>query len=184
LIEEVYNLEDALVVTGFLNSFIRHADVVKIANIAQIVNVIAPILTRGDQLLLQSVFYTFEMFARRRNGISLRPAVAGPAYDSPAHGRARYVDASAILDCDRLHVFAVNRSVDETARVRVTLAGRAITAIESAEIVSGPAAQAANSFEQPDVVVFRPFADAHVAGEQAEMELPRMSFAACTIQLG
>ena len=42
LIEEEYNLEDALVVAGFLNSFIRHADVLKIANIAQIVNVIAP----------------------------------------------------------------------------------------------------------------------------------------------
>ena len=121
LIEEVYNLEDALVVAGFLNSFIRHADVVKIANIAQIVNVIAPILTRGDELLLQSIFYPFEMFARRRNGISLRPAVAGPAYDSPSYGRAQYIDASAILDGDRLHVFAVNRSVDETARVRVSL---------------------------------------------------------------
>ncbi len=45
LIEEVYNLEDALVVAGFLNSFIRHADVVKIANLAQVVNVIAPLLT-------------------------------------------------------------------------------------------------------------------------------------------
>ena len=51
LVEEEYNLEDALVVAGFLNSFIRHADVVKIANLAQIVNVIAPILTRGDQTL-------------------------------------------------------------------------------------------------------------------------------------
>jgi len=47
LVEEVYNLEDALVVAGFLQSFIRHADAVKIANIAQIVNVIAPILTRA-----------------------------------------------------------------------------------------------------------------------------------------
>jgi len=57
LIEEVYNLEDALVVAGFLNSFIRHADVLKIANIAQIVNVIAPILTDGDKMLLQSTFF-------------------------------------------------------------------------------------------------------------------------------
>lgn len=43
LIEEEYNLADALVVAGFLNSFIRHADVIKIANLAQIVNAIAPI---------------------------------------------------------------------------------------------------------------------------------------------
>ena len=57
MIEEVYNLEDALVVAGFLNSFLRHADVVKIANLAQIVNVIAPLLTDGDRLLVQSIFH-------------------------------------------------------------------------------------------------------------------------------
>src|SRR5512143_3780052 len=72
LIEEVYNLEDALVVAGFLNSFIRHADAVKIANLAQIVNVIAPLQTRGDDLLVQSIFYPFEMYARRREGVSLQ----------------------------------------------------------------------------------------------------------------
>ena len=63
LVEEEYNLEDALVVAGFLNSFIRHADIVKIANLAQIVNVIAPILTRGDQMLLQSIYYPFLIYA-------------------------------------------------------------------------------------------------------------------------
>ena len=72
LIEEEYNLEDALVVAGFFNSFIRHADVLKIANIAQIVNVIAPILTRGDNLLLQTIYYPFVMYSKRRNGISAR----------------------------------------------------------------------------------------------------------------
>lgn len=56
LIEEIYNLEDELVVAEFLNSFIRHADSVKIANIAQIINVIAPILTRDDDLLIQQIF--------------------------------------------------------------------------------------------------------------------------------
>ncbi len=56
LIEEIYNLEDALVVSGFLHSFIRHADIVKIANLAQIVNVIAPVLTQDDAMLVQSIF--------------------------------------------------------------------------------------------------------------------------------
>ena len=63
LVEEVYNLEDALVVAGFLHSFVRHADMVKIANLAQIVNVIAPILTSDDALLVQSIFYPFAMFS-------------------------------------------------------------------------------------------------------------------------
>ncbi len=98
LIEEVYNLEDALVAAGFLNSFIRHAGVVKIANIAQIVNVIAPILTRGDEMLIQSIFYPFEMFSKRRAGISLQPIVNGPKYVGATNGEAAYVDTSAILD--------------------------------------------------------------------------------------
>ena len=87
LIEEVYNLEDALVVAGFLNSFIRHADVVKIANLAQIVNVIAPILTRGNELLIQSIFYPFEMFSKRREGISLQPVLQGPVYTGQTNGQ-------------------------------------------------------------------------------------------------
>ena len=86
LIEEEYNLEDAMVVAGFFNSFIRHADVLKIANIAQIVNVIAPILTRGDELLLQTIYYPFLLYAQRRNGISLQPGVEGPVTKAPATG--------------------------------------------------------------------------------------------------
>jgi alpha-N-arabinofuranosidase len=119
LIEEVYNLEDALVVAEFLNSFIRHADVVKIANLAQVVNVIAPILTRGDKMLIQSIFYPFAMIARRREGVSLRPAVDGPAYQSETYGSVDTVDVSGILGDDRLHVFVVNRSPEQVAPVPV-----------------------------------------------------------------
>ncbi len=183
LLEEVYNLEDALVVAGFLNSFIRHADVVKIANIAQIVNVIAPLLTRGDDLLIQSIFYPFEMFSRRRDGIALHPAVAGPTYEGKTHGVVHYVDTSAILTDGRLHVFAANRSIEETAPVRVILADGSIAGCESAEILTGPHAKAANSFEQPDVVVARPFTRVSVANGQAAFELPPLSFTALTLKV-
>ncbi|MCX6027908.1 MAG: alpha-N-arabinofuranosidase [Chloroflexi bacterium] len=183
LIEEVYNLEDALVAAGFLNSFIRHADVVKIANIAQIVNVIAPLLTRGDELLIQSIFYAFEMFSRRRNGISLRPIVDGPTYEGKTQGRAAFVDASAILDAGRLHVFATNRSLDAAAPLCVTLADRTIAGLESAEILTGSDPKAANSFEQPDVIRSEPFAGVRVKDGAAELALPPLSVAALTFRL-
>jgi alpha-N-arabinofuranosidase len=183
LIEEVYNLEDALVVAGFLNSFIRHADVVKIANIAQIVNVIAPILTRGDELLLQSIFYPFEMFSQRRDGISLRPVVSGPTYDGKTNGRVPFIDASAILGDGRLHVFVTNRSLDETAGVQVVLSDGQIGALASAELLTGPGPKAANSFAQPDVVVSGPFAEARIAGGAATVELPPLSVAALTFRV-
>ncbi len=119
LIEEHYNLEDALVVAGFLNSFIRHADSVKIANIAQIVNVIAPILTRGDEMLLQSIYYPFAMFSRRRDGVAIQPVVLGPAYDSPSYGRVNYIDTSAILGDGILHAFLINRNLSEAAEIEI-----------------------------------------------------------------
>jgi alpha-N-arabinofuranosidase len=184
LIEEVYNLEDALVVAGFLNSFIRHADVVKIANLAQIVNVIAPILTRGDEMLLQSSFYVFEMYAKRRVGFALRPALSGPVYQGKTNGQAHIIDASAILGREQLYLFATNRSLTEAAPVQVALADRPILGLESGELLTGPHAKAANSFEQPDVLTARPFADAKVVNGQAQLELPPLSVVAATWRLG
>jgi len=184
LLEEVYNLEDALVVAGFLNSFIRHADVVKIANIAQIVNVIAPIMTRGNELLIQSIFYPFEMFSKRREGIALRPIVNGPRYVSASHGEVTYVDSSAILGDGVLHLFLTNRSLDEQATVTVQIADRPIVAVIDGELLTGPAPQAANSFEQPDLIAARPFTRAQIADGQATLSLPPLSVAALTLKLG
>jgi alpha-N-arabinofuranosidase len=183
LIEEVYNLEDALVVAGFLNSFIRHADVLKIANIAQIVNVIAPLQTRGDDLLIQSIFYPFEMYAKRREGTSLQPVVAGPVYEGKNNGEVCYIDASAILGKDGLHVFVTNRSLDESALVRIELADRPINGLDSAEMLTGPDVKAANSFEQPELIRSRSFTDVQIADEQAMVKLPPISVVAVTFRL-
>jgi alpha-N-arabinofuranosidase len=183
LIEEVYNLEDALVVAGFLHSFLRHADCIKIANLAQIVNVIAPILTRGDDMLIQSIFYPIEMFARRRDGVSLRTAVTGPGYRSDTYGEVDEIDCSAILDGQRLHVFATNRNVDEEAAVTVDVADRPIVRACDAELLSGPDAKAENSFEDPGVIRSREFDGVAVAGGRACFTLPPLSFAAVTLEL-
>jgi alpha-N-arabinofuranosidase len=184
LIEEIYNLEDALVVAGFLNSFIRHADVVKIANIAQIVNIIAPLQTRGDDLLVQTIFYPFEMYASRREGTSLQVVNNGPDYFAPSHGATRVIDSSAILNGDRLHVFATNRSLTETAPLEVHLADGQLTALESGELLTGPAADTANTFEQPNVIQPKPFDVVKFVNGTATFELPPLSLAALTFRLG
>ena len=183
LIEEVYNLEDALVVAGFLNSFIRHADVVKIANLAQIVNVIAPLLTRGDDLLVQSIYYPFEMFYKRRKGTSLRLSIDGPTYVSESYGETSNIDASAILDDGRLHVFATNRSLDDVAVVHLQIADADLETMVSGEMLTGISPQSANSFEDPDVVSSRPFTEAKVANGEATVVLPPLSVTAMTFGL-
>ena len=183
LIEERYNLEDALVVAGFLHSFVRHADVVKIANLAQIVNVIAPILAQPDGHLVQSIYWPFEMFSKRRNGVSLRTAVEGPTFTAPSYGETPHIDSSAILDGSTLQVFLTNRD-EEAAEVRVRLADAAIASVGSAELVTGPDVKAENDWDAPDVVGSRPFDRFKVDGGDALFELPPMSFAAATLQLG
>jgi alpha-N-arabinofuranosidase len=170
-------------VAGFLNSFIRHADVLKIANIAQIVNVIAPILTRGDEMLLQTIYYPFVMYAHRREGVALQPVVKGPAYESPSFGFTKFIDTSAILGDGVLHVFLVNRSLDETAQVEVQHPGGSLARLESAEIVTGSHPQACNTFEQPHQVVTQHFSAVSLQDGQASVELPPLSVAALTFRV-
>jgi alpha-N-arabinofuranosidase len=183
LIEEVYNLEDALVVAGFLNSFIRHADVLKIANIAQIVNVIAPILTDGDAMLIQSIFYPLEMYAKRRTGVALQPVVEGPMYEGKTNGPATYIDTSAILNKKQLNVFVTNRHPDDSATVHIKLADQKIATLDAAEIITGPHAKATNSYQQPDVIQAQPFNKVQISEGQAAVVLPPLSVAAMTFSL-
>jgi alpha-N-arabinofuranosidase len=178
LIEEEYNLEDALVVAGFFNSFIRHADVLKIANIAQIVNVIAPLLTKGDELLLQTIYYPFVMYAQRREGIALQPVVKGPGYESPSYGYVNEIDTSAILGESLLHVFLVNRNLKETALVEVHHPGGQLTGVESAEIVTGSHPEARNTFEQPHLITSQPFQSVSIKENVAHLEIPPLSVVA------
>ena len=161
-----------------------HADVVKIANLAQIVNVIAPILTRGDELLIQSIYYPFEMMSKRRKGDSLRVVVDGPSYEGATNGSVHYIDTSAILGEGALHVFLTNRSMDEASEVCIGVADSAIVSSESAELLTGPSPRATNSFEDSDVIKAIPFEDVSIQHGQARCELPPLSFVAMTLKLG
>jgi alpha-N-arabinofuranosidase len=181
--EEEHNLEDALVVAGFLNSFIRHADVVKIANLAQIVNVIAPILTRGDEILQQSSYYALLLYAARREGIALQTLVSGPGYESPSYGYAHHIDASAILGDGLLHLFLINRSLAEPAVVDLRNPGLMLKSVQSAELVTGPWAQALNTFEQPRLITNQPFNNIVLTDGSASLQLPPFSAAAITFNL-
>jgi len=183
LLEERYNLEDALVAAGFLNSFIRHADSVKIANLAQIVNVIAPIFTEGDRMLLQTIFYPIEMMSKRRTGVSLQVAVDGPGYVSKKFGAVKNIDASAILNGDELSVFLVNRDLSHPAAVVVSLGDRQVESLVNAEILTGADPKQENTFEQPTAVSSCDHDDILIKDGVATISLPPMSVYAGTLKL-
>jgi alpha-N-arabinofuranosidase len=81
-LEEHYNLEDALVIAGFLNTFVRNADVVKIANMAQLVNVIGPLFTNETDMYRQTIYFPLQLFAQNMYGISLDVYVDCDNYDT------------------------------------------------------------------------------------------------------
>jgi alpha-L-arabinofuranosidase len=113
LLEDVYTFEDALVVGCLLNSLLRHADRVKVACLAQLVNVIAPIMTdNGGAAWRQTIYWPFYYASRYGRGTSMNAVADVPFYENKAHGEVPYLDASAVLseDGSSLSLFCVNRA--------------------------------------------------------------------------
>src|ERR1700753_3639347 len=87
LLEEPYNLEDALLVGGLANSLIRHSDRVKVGCLAQLVNVIAPIATNEDGILRHTIFYPYSWALKYAHGRALSVQPEGPGYEAATLGR-------------------------------------------------------------------------------------------------
>ena len=178
LIEEVYNLEDALVVAQWLSVFLRRADVLKVACIAQIVNVIAPLLTTKNAVLKQSTFYPLMHFSNHARGNSLDVLVDSPQYLTTSFDQQPLLDVSASHDpaVGKGAVFIVNRSQTDTLEVDLIWQQGAPGQISSIHQLSGTDLKAANSLENPNLVVSKPVATVPVSGERAKISLPPLSF--------
>jgi alpha-L-arabinofuranosidase len=154
-LEEKYNLEDALVVASCLNTFVNHANIVKMANMAQLVNVIAPIFTNKETLFLQTIYYPLELFASNSYGSALDLFVDSPTYSSKKHGEVPYLDASAAYDNGTLVLNVVNRSLDRPIEARIqSQKGTFHGSYEVAE-VNGPNIKAENTFGMTKVETVR-----------------------------
>jgi len=119
-LEEVYNFEDALAMGMFFNSFFNHADVVKIANLAQMVNVIAPILTNKDGLFLQPIYFPILEYGKQRGNVALETWVSSPTYQLNRRP-LNYLDVSATYNAkDRsVYVNVLNRSKTQDLETRI-----------------------------------------------------------------
>jgi alpha-N-arabinofuranosidase len=184
LCEEVYNLEDALVVAQWLNSFLRHCDVLKIACIAQIVNVISPLLTTSTQVLRQATFYPFVMYSQLAAGQSLRAHMNAPTYETERFGEVAVLDASASYDkaAGRAAIFLVHRSVDQALPVEVKLEGAEGWRVDDVQQISGTDPKAANSFERPNGVAPKRLSLPSFDCGTLRMKLPPLSMTAVTMR--
>ncbi|MDR2535053.1 MAG: alpha-N-arabinofuranosidase [Treponema sp.] len=116
LLEDIYTMEDALAAGCMLITLLKNADRVKIACLAQLVNVIAPIMTeKGGPAWRQTIFYPFMHASKYGRGTVLRVPVSSDKYDSKEYWDVPYLEAVGVHNMERreLTVFAVNRNLTE-----------------------------------------------------------------------
>jgi alpha-N-arabinofuranosidase len=132
-LEEHYNLEDALVIGEYMNCIIRNAAVVKMANMAQLVNVIAPLMVTHDSLWKQTIYFPFRLFATYCYGTSVETLVNAPGYDLADQKNISLLDVSAVKDeqSHTLMINVVNRSMDKPIETSISTLGNGNEGIEA-----------------------------------------------------
>jgi alpha-L-arabinofuranosidase len=157
LLEEVYNLEDALLVGGFCNSLMRHADRVRVACLAQLVNVIAPIATNVNGLLRQTTYYPYVWALQCARGDVLDLAVESAAYKVEGKGQVPFLDVAGTMDGKTVTLFILNRDLEKARDVEVVWREAAPQKVLFSQVLTGPDLKAFNSFEDPKKVAPQPF---------------------------
>jgi alpha-N-arabinofuranosidase len=148
--EERYDLADALCVATYLNTLIRNANAVTMANMAQLVNVIAPIVTSRDGMLLQSIYYPLLVHAQHRGAVALDVWSESETFEARG-GAVPYVDVSVTYDetSRRAYVHAVNLHREQMASLAMTAADGIVRTDLPAWEINGPSVDATNAFEDP-----------------------------------
>ncbi|MDX6228273.1 MAG: alpha-L-arabinofuranosidase [Frankiales bacterium] len=184
VIEDHYNLADAIVVGNLLISLLRHSDRVTVACQAQLVNVIAPIVAEpGGPAWRQTIFHPFALMSRLASGVVLKIALSAPTYETSRFGAVSILDAVATYDAatGALTVFAVNRSTTGPVDFAVSVpAFGELEVVESWTLTGDPYAR--NTADEPDRVVPRELSGVGVAGGSLHAVLPALSWTAIQLR--
>jgi len=183
ILEEIYNVEDALVFGGACISLLNHADRVRAGCLAQLVNVIAPIMTEtGGPAWRQTIFHPFSHFSNFGRGRVLRTRIQSPTYAASyfdprgaqdlrfALPEVPYLKIAAVHDeqAGVLTLFALNRNLTEEMTLAVNAGGYAGLSVERALQLHDADLAAVNTRVDPQRV--RPAALAGVRTEGSRLE--------------
>jgi len=177
LLEEIYNFEDALLVGGLIITLLRHADRVKIACLAQLVNVIAPIMTNANGLFRQTIYYPYNWALQYAKGNVLDLAVQAPTYDVPGMDAVPYLDASGTVNpqTGETSLFILNRDLSKARQVEIAWEDSAPARVVNSWTLTGDDLKAVNGFDAQRVKP-QEFQKPAVSGGKVTVELPARSF--------
>jgi alpha-N-arabinofuranosidase len=175
-------LRDALVAGLHLNIFNNHADRVRMANIAQTVNVLqAMVLTRGDEMILTPTYHVFDMYKVHQDATLLPTALSTDDYEF-GDDSVTAVNASASQDEDGpIHITLTNVDPDRGRTVRVDLRGADVSTV-SGRVLTAGAMNAHNTFDSPNAVRPAEFRGASLSGTVLTVELPAKSVVALSLR--
>jgi len=178
LLEEVYNLEDALLVGGIVNTLMRNSDRIKVACLAQLVNVIAPLVTNASGLLRQTIYYPYRWALQFARGNVLKVLTESPTYEVSGMDQVPYLDVTAALTPDTgiASMFLLNRDLNKPHAVEIVWQDWAPTKVLSSTVLTGTDLKAFNTFEAPNRVAPQPADKPSTAGGRSRLELPARSY--------
>lgn len=186
LLEDIYDFEDVLQVGCILNTFIRRSDVVRIACIAQLVNVIAPIMTApGGGAWRQTIYYPFKFASLHGRGTALRLDVDSPAYDADIAAGVSYLDIAGVHDGEAgtLTFFAINRNPDEALQVDLAIEHFGDARSVEHTLIKHDDLRARNTDKMPHNVVPTPGDGARKSQSGLALTLPPLSYSMIRVQL-
>ncbi len=168
-------IRDALVAGITLNVFNKHADRVRMANLAQTINVLqSVILTEGADMILTPTYHVFDLYKEHQDGTLLESSIDTGAIGMETEYQLPWVTESVSEDADGvLHITLTNASLTDACPIDVEIAGRKAAAAQG-EIVCG-AMNAKNTFEEPECVTVQNFTDCRIADGQLSLTLPPRS---------
>jgi alpha-N-arabinofuranosidase len=183
LSEVGYNLEDALVVAQWLNVFLRKSDVLKVACVAQIANIISWIHTRRDGHLKHTSFYPFKFISNWARGNALDVLVKAPTYENKQFGTSSLLDVSASHDpaTGKQAVFIVNRSQAESVTTDLIWQDGAPSQVAEAWQLSGDDPKAENTWDNPNIIAPKKLSRLKLEDDVMRLRLPPLSFTAISL---
>jgi alpha-N-arabinofuranosidase len=172
-------------VAQWLNVFLRKSHVLKIACVAQIVNVISWLQTKGDKLLKQPSYYVFKLVSNLARGEALVANVKAPHLETKEYGTVPVLDVSASYDAEveQGAVFLVNRSQTESVVTEVIWQDGKAIHIDEVWQLTGSNPKESNSWDEPNRLVANPVSAPTVQDDRATIQLPPLSFTVIPFRL-